>query len=180
MTSQNTYVLKHSNLESGSLPYVLCTVVVPVSHFIITYAAWWGILPVGDRDKSQNWSLIKSKFSPLFSQLRLRSPQLQTENISSDAGEYGSNGGSNPGDRCPTSNSARDFVFLFLFFSALLCCLAAFYLDFKWPGCGPYPLIVFAVISISCCFQFYRLSNRWFDCYSLTSLDSRTKDISFT
>ncbi len=126
---------------------------------------------------AHEWALVEPKFGPLLIQLQLHSSQLMPKYISSSYSEEGGDGRADAGDGCPASNPSGNVVFVILFFSALLCGLAAFYFDQKWAGCGPYPLVLFAVIAACCSFQFHRLSNDWAECYYSTSLDRRLEDV---
>ena len=108
---------------------------------------------------SQDGTLVNSEISFLCSQLRLHGSQLPPENASSDSCENCRDDGTDTSYLRPKSHAIGNFVLAFLFVSAIICGVSAFYVDNKWRGFGWVPLAVLAVLAVICIFQLYRLAD---------------------
>jgi hypothetical protein len=158
MATQDADIFKHFDVEGCPLANIPNSIIPAVLHVFIsrTITDWRHFWRNGNT--SQNWSLIKLEFRPLFSQFGLRSAQLLVENPGGDPRQHGGNDRSDARNHCPASDAPRDLVLFILFCSAFFCGLCAFYCATKWPGSGAAPLVVLVLVALGCVIQLDKLS----------------------
>jgi hypothetical protein len=176
MASKDADVLKHSNFKSDPLPDVFHPIVVPVSRSLQAATARRGVSSFWDRDKRQNWTLVAPKLGPLLGQLSLQGYQLEPEYAGGYGGQKGTYYSSYRKYLSPLSDSRGYYVLAFLFLSALICGISAYYVDNKWPNAGWIPMAIFAFIAAICFSQLYSLSSEFLSPF-VGQEDHVTKDL---
>jgi len=93
-------------------------------------------------------------------QLILHGSELAPEHISSNASEYGSEDGSYSSDKRPPGYLAGEWVIWLLCFSAVICGVACYSIDERWPKFALIPLAIFAVLAILACVLLGHFANQ--------------------